>query len=1058
MAVGVYPYESFEALLNGVGNPVRRDAPVRQPVIIPSLAFADELARRITDRHGLSMGVEWLTPQAFIHRAVGPGEESPWSKRRLVWRVLPHVADFTEALGVDQPSPRDRFALAAMLADRLDQYGHYRPEMILRWAAGAAAGKVYEGWQCELWRRLRAESGHAHPAEELTRLRDNAAARAAFAERYPKLIVVATGAVDPLLVALLEVLGSAGAEVGLHVLLPSLGFLGDLRRRGTLPPGETDPERIEIGAGHPLLESMGRNAVGAFVLLGQLDEQYTHWPEPEESGATSPGASALGRLQEDIRTLRMPSVAEDRPPEDLSLRVHSCFGPRREMEVLRDELLRAFRDLPGLQPDEVHIVTPDLETYAPLVPAVFGSGDGALPVRLTERLPEGVDAAADAFATLFDMAVSSRFEAAEVMELMQKEAVLTALGTDDAEAMRTLVRDSGLTHGLDSGGVEGGRCPCPGTSAFARDRLVAGRWFGAESTARYPDGRYVLPVGDPLGGDHALDMRLHEWLLGLEQTIADWREPVRAEVWADRVEAACRSLFGAEEDTLLSVGGQVAFLRGIDCAEPLDAGALRDWFLLEWEDFRRRGRVTGKIAFGRMKQLQNLPCRVLGVVGMQGTAFPAQNRAPVWDLLRSRPRVWDRNPRVDDRQIFLDAVLTPRDRLILTAGNRNPRTGKTEPFSACVDELLRSLALTGMEAPVVHHRLQPFARGYFLGDDACMRSFDALHAGVAGAVRGSGLRGGQPFPPGPEAAEFSLPPLPVSDEGLQVVHADALAAFWKDPASGFLRALGVSMPRDEPTDAEYNRPPLALDSLRWWIVRNEILQARIEQSWPDEYTEQRLRADRWLPPERLGKLVWASGSKATEELAHSVLETAGEETIVECRLSEFVSVTGAVRWARGNERVLVYRVGEMKNARHFLDPWITAILAAACGKSAPVLLLDEARAAAPVELPEVTVETARALLDVLVRGWFAGQSRPLRFAPLTSDCIAKKLVSDDPNAAVEAGEKEWYKEDHGYGGGEGSAAAAQRVWRDADPFTERGEWIYWAKTVALPLREWGGVR
>src|SRR5204862_351120 len=94
---------------------------------------------------------------------------------------------------------------------------------------------------------------------------------------FPRLIVVGTGALDPLLVRVLQLLGKASCEVQAHLALPSLGYLGELRR---LPPASAqDPEEIEMRDGHPLLVSMGRHAVGSFLLLGELDENYTHWPE-----------------------------------------------------------------------------------------------------------------------------------------------------------------------------------------------------------------------------------------------------------------------------------------------------------------------------------------------------------------------------------------------------------------------------------------------------------------------------------------------------------------------------------------------------------------------------------------------------------------------------------------------------------------------------------------------------------------------------------------------------------------------------------------------------------
>ncbi len=1054
----VHPYACFEALLAGVGSPVRWDAPVRQPVVVPSLAFADALQRGMADRFGVSMGLEWLTPQEFIHRAVGPGEGSPWSKRRLVWRILPHVGGFAPQLGVEDPSPRDRFALAGVLADRLDQYGHYRPEMILGWAAGRGARGGHEAWQRDLWRRLRRETEHPHPAEALAQLQNDPVARRAFMERYPKLLVIATGTMDPLLVALLGLLGEAGAEVSVHVLLPSLGYLGDLRRRGRLPPEDADPEEFCAGAGHPMLESMGRNAAGAFVLLGRLDEQYTHWPEADEADDAGRGASVLSRLQNDIRALRLPS-ADDGVAEsaDASVRVHACFGPRREMEVLRDELLRAFDELPDLKPDEVRIVTPDLETYAPLVPAVFGSGEGALPVRLTERTTESGDTVGDALAAVFDMAVSGRFEAAEVLALVQKTPVLAALGTEDAEGARTLVRESGLTHGIDSGGGREGFGPRPGTSAFARDRLVAGRWFGAESTAVYPDGEYVLPAGDALGGDPAFDLRFHDWLLTLERTVAEWGSAAVAAVWGDRLEAACRVLFSGDEDTLLSMRRQIVFLRELDCSEPMDAGSVADWLASERDEARRRGDVSGRIAFGRMKPLQNLPCRVLAVAGMHA-AFPAQNRAPVWDLLRSQPCVWDRNPRVDDRQLFLDAVLTPKERLIVTAPNRNPRTGKNEPFSACVDELLRTCALMGRRSLVVDHRLQPFVGDYFRTGSDFPRSYDRLHAALAAKIHRKDAREAPPFWRDGDGPEFSLPALPDPEAGSTVVRAEHLAGFWKDPAAGFLRALGVTLPREEPDDETFNRPPLALDALGDWVMRDRILHAKIEQRLPPEFIAQQLRAERGLPPDRLGETVWTAGRQTAEPLADAVLNAAGEEAEFEYSLSERISVAATVRWTRDRESLLVYRAGEWKKPGHRLEPWIGALVAAACGEPMPVRLYAEGQTGAPDVAAPVSPEEARARLDLLVRGYFAGQSRPLRFAPATSDAIAGKLGGSDPATAVTAGEGEWNRPDLGRGGGEGSDAAARRAWRGVNPFGNQEEWLYWAEHVALPLRQWGGQR
>ena len=84
-------------------------------------------------------------------------------------------------------------------------------------------------------------------------------------------------------------------------------------------------------------------------------------------------ATLLGRLQDDLREDRAPGPA----PVDDTVRVHACHGPARQVEVLREVLLRLFAGRPDLEPRDVLVLCPDVETFAPLVPAAFGLGAGA---------------------------------------------------------------------------------------------------------------------------------------------------------------------------------------------------------------------------------------------------------------------------------------------------------------------------------------------------------------------------------------------------------------------------------------------------------------------------------------------------------------------------------------------------------------------------------------------------------------------------------------------------------------------------------------------------------
>ena len=52
--------------------------------------------------------------------------------------------------------------------------------------------------------------------------------------------------------------------------------------------------------------------------------------------------------------------------------MHACHGTARQVDVLREVLLGLLQDDPTLEPRDILVMCPDIETYAPLVSAGFG--------------------------------------------------------------------------------------------------------------------------------------------------------------------------------------------------------------------------------------------------------------------------------------------------------------------------------------------------------------------------------------------------------------------------------------------------------------------------------------------------------------------------------------------------------------------------------------------------------------------------------------------------------------------------------------------------------------
>ena len=129
--------------------------------------------------------------------------------------------------------------------------------------------------------------------------------------------------------------------------------------------------------------------------------------------------------------------------------------------MLRDAILHLLADDPTLEPRDVIVMCPDIETFAPLIQATFGAGDdevepveGAPPdlrVRLADRSLRQTNPVLGVVARLLELA-GERLTASQVLDLADREPVRRRfrLDDDDLARMEEWVRASGIRWGLDA--------------------------------------------------------------------------------------------------------------------------------------------------------------------------------------------------------------------------------------------------------------------------------------------------------------------------------------------------------------------------------------------------------------------------------------------------------------------------------------------------------------------------------------------------------------------------------------------------------------------------------
>jgi len=141
-----------------------------------------------------------------------------------------------------------------------------------------------------------------------------------------------------------------------------------------------EPEELYLVEGNPLLASSGRQGRELITLLHERGEWQDHdlFQDPLEEGGR---VIALKVVQSDILNLRSGrSGGYGIAPTDRSIQFHSCHSPMRELEVLYDQILKMFVDDPGLAPRDILVMVPDIESYSPLIKAVFSVHEQGQPL------------------------------------------------------------------------------------------------------------------------------------------------------------------------------------------------------------------------------------------------------------------------------------------------------------------------------------------------------------------------------------------------------------------------------------------------------------------------------------------------------------------------------------------------------------------------------------------------------------------------------------------------------------------------------------------------------
>jgi len=924
--------QSLHQLLPRLASRVAQPQPTlfaKEHVIVPADATRDWLAAELSDRLNIWCNHAVYTPTRMLERFGGPRVSAPGA-----WRILSALHHCQSRPGFEAPArylAADNSGLRGIqLATRISTlFARYcRFRPALIRDWTAGIPATASDWQSELWREVAGED------------RDN----------------------DPV------------AAVG--------GFIEGLS-------AATLPARISVfGVWHlaPLeLQLLRAVAAHTDIAVFAIDE--------------SPLAAALaGETIERLEVKPLPTSMLARlqrklPPGDCdhSLRIHSCHGRQREVEILRDSLLGLFSADKTLQPEDVLVLTPQVNEYVPLIASVFGadsdvsqtSGSRArIPVCFADHASAVDEPALAAFRRLLRL-VLSRHPLSAVVEFLDTAPVRAQFGISEPtlDLVHTWLDDARVRWAEDAEArVRFDNPALPHhTWRWGLDRLLLGYAMEGDEKYLFDD---ILPIGDIAGPEAQHLGALCEFCETLFTQLSRLEQPHPISEWQTMLLEAYdalisgRDIWAASRTTLLSV------LRDLEGDNVVSVGAVAHWLEERLDLVSSRGRFFGGgVTIASLRHGRAIPARVIALLGLDHDRFPRNPASFDFDLLQGEPEPGDLSDRHEDRLAFRGALLAATDHLHLSFVGQGNRDNQPRPPSVLIAEILDQMNPEARAEVLIEHPMQPFSPHSFR--DGRVTAFSSgWHAAASALVAGETV-----------AAPFFPSPLEPESED-NVIGLVPLVRFFKNPVKELLR-MRLDLHYESEEEQVPDREPFDLSYLERWHVGETLLRALLtdqdpEQLWPV------MRASGNLPMGAPGRVAFDGFLKTATAIAAEA-ETLGAGPLltdidVDLELGSH-RLVGRLDGVRENG--LLYVSYSKLNAGRTLSGWIKHLIARVSElqpASTWVVGRDKQQTAAVLRWPEISNPSQH--LESFIGFYLRGMTDPLPFMPNTSCAYAQAYLKD----------------------------------------------------------------
>jgi exodeoxyribonuclease V gamma subunit len=451
------------------------------------------------------------------------------------------------------------------------------------------------------------------------------------------------------------------------------------------------------------------------------------------------GDTLLHRLQHDI-LFRNPLAVESHEimdyRDDKSINIIACPGIQREVEIVANEIWSLMLQQSGhdaLRFNEIAVIiadTANYDIYRTHITSVFREIHN-IPHSMTDAVMTKESSIVDAIQLLLELPLSS-FRREDVLRVITHPAIIARCPDVNPDEWIAWAERIGIFHGHHREAHSGTYIK---KDLYNWDQGLRRLALGAFMCGTRSDSEMLFSVDDSVDAYLPEEFGLSSMpnaaraIALVRSLIADCRfalqQKMTLEQWAVFLQKFIMSYIAAETDSDDHVMSRCLAVVDLMKQRQIDDTKISYRIACEFVQ-TALSELTGDkglylargVAVSSFLPMRPIPFRTVFILGLGEGKFPCRDMRNPLDLRGVRRMPGDVTARERDQYMFLETLISTRDRLYLTYVSRDSQTGEILEPSSAVKELQFLLergyvSADGMKKMFITHPLRRFAPEYF---------------------------------------------------------------------------------------------------------------------------------------------------------------------------------------------------------------------------------------------------------------------------------------------------------------------------------------------------------